>query len=231
MTPCYWAEAASTAVYTMNTTRTAAVHDMTLEETFTGKKPNVSHFKVFGCIAYVHVRDELRTKLDPKAKKCVFIGYLVEQKGYKCYNIVTRQVRVSRDVVFDEMVTWYTDVKDDIEADVNKSVAEISDAQSQVLSGPQGSPASSHVANPWSGRLRKEVSPTSSINVSNKGKEKVDEGMRMPNVTAGHDDVDGHSRGSEHSLDEELGIPSIRAPSVRRLHAKNKSSWQQCRAT
>ncbi|MCO5577038.1 hypothetical protein L7F22_030860 [Adiantum nelumboides] len=51
--PCYWAEAASTTVYTMNMTPTAAVHDMTPEEKFTEKKPNVSHFKVFGCIAYV----------------------------------------------------------------------------------------------------------------------------------------------------------------------------------
>ncbi|MCO5550338.1 hypothetical protein L7F22_003822 [Adiantum nelumboides] len=148
----------------------------------------------------------LRMKLDPKVEKSVFIGYSVEHKGYKCYNPVTRQVRVSRDVVYDEIATWYTDVKDDLGADVNKSVAENSDLQSQVLSGSQGSPASSHVANPWSGRLRKEVSPASSVNVSRKGKEKVDDGMRMPNVTAGHDDVDGHSSGSEHSLDEELGI-------------------------
>ncbi|MCO5559564.1 hypothetical protein L7F22_013165 [Adiantum nelumboides] len=56
----------------------AAVHDMTLEEKFIGKNPDVSHFKVFGCIAYVHVPDELRTKLDPKAEKCVFIGSSVE---------------------------------------------------------------------------------------------------------------------------------------------------------
>ncbi|MCO5603657.1 hypothetical protein L7F22_057808 [Adiantum nelumboides] len=122
----------------MNRTPIESVHDITPEEKFTGKKPDVSHFKVFGCIAYVHVSNELRTKLDPKVEKCVFIGYSVEQKGYKCYNFVTRQVRVSRDVVFDEMATWYADVKDDLGVDVNKSVAENSDVQSQVLSGPQG---------------------------------------------------------------------------------------------
>ncbi|MCO5599410.1 hypothetical protein L7F22_053513 [Adiantum nelumboides] len=220
MPPCYWDKIASTAVYTMKRTPNAAVHDMTLEEKFTGKKPDVSHFKVFGCIAYMHVPDEFRTKLDPKAEKCVLIGYSVEQKGYKCYNPITRQVRVSKDVLFDEMATWYADVKYDIGVDINKSVAENLDAQSQVLSGPQGSPASSHVANPWSGRLCKEVSPASSINVSRKGKEKVDEGMRLPNVTVGHDDADRHSSGSKHSLDEELGIPSIRTPSVSRLHAE-----------
>ncbi|MCO5585763.1 hypothetical protein L7F22_039699 [Adiantum nelumboides] len=92
----------------MNRTPTAAVHDMTSEEKFTWKKPDVSHFKEFqiGCIVYMHVPDELRTKLDPKAEKCSFISYSVEQKCYKCYNPVTRQVKVSRDVVFDEMATW-----------------------------------------------------------------------------------------------------------------------------
>ncbi|MCO5608553.1 hypothetical protein L7F22_062764 [Adiantum nelumboides] len=124
MPPCYWAEDASTIVYTMNRIPTAIVHDMTPEETFTWKKPNVSHFKVFGCISYVHVPDELRTKLDSKAEKCVFIGYSIEQKDYKCYNPVTHQVRVSRDVVFDEMATWYADVKNDIGTDVNKQLAD-----------------------------------------------------------------------------------------------------------
>ncbi|MCO5567705.1 hypothetical protein L7F22_021399 [Adiantum nelumboides] len=122
MPPCYWAEASSTAVYTMNMTPTATVHDMTPEEKLTRKKPDVSHFKVFGCIAYVHVPDELRMKLESKAEKCVFIGYSIEHKGYKYYNPVKRQVRVSKDVVFDEMATWYTDMKDDIAADVNKSL-------------------------------------------------------------------------------------------------------------
>jgi hypothetical protein len=54
---------------------------MTPEEKFTRKKPNVSHFKVFGCIVYVHVPDEKIPKLDPKAEKCIFIGYSLKQKG------------------------------------------------------------------------------------------------------------------------------------------------------
>ena len=95
---------------------------------------------MFGCIAYVHVLDELRTKLDPKTKKCVFIGYSLEQKGYKCYNPVTRQVRVNKDVVFDEMASWYVEEKQVIGADVkDNAVAENASPSSQVLSGPQGS--------------------------------------------------------------------------------------------
>ena len=87
----------------MNMTFTTAIHDVMLEECFTGKKPRLSHLKVFGCIAYVHVPDELHTKLDPKAEKCIFIRSFLEQKGYRCYNPVTQKLRVSTDVVFYEI--------------------------------------------------------------------------------------------------------------------------------
>jgi len=99
----FWVEAVVTTVYIMNRTPTAAVHGMTLEEKFKGKKPDVSHLRVFDCIAYVHVPDEKRSKLDPKAEKCIFIGYSSKQKGYRCFSPFTWKLQVSRDVVFDEM--------------------------------------------------------------------------------------------------------------------------------
>ena len=89
----FWEEAMNTGVYIMNKTPTAAaVHGVTPEEKYSGKKPNLSHMKVFGCIAYVHVLDALCTKLDPKAKKCVFIGHSLEQKGHKCCNPINYDV-------------------------------------------------------------------------------------------------------------------------------------------
>ena len=150
----YWAEAVSTAVYIMNRTPTAAVHDVTPEEKFTGVKLDLSHLKVFGCIAYVHVPDELRTKLDPKVEKCVFIGYSLEQKGYRCYNPLTHKLRVSRDVVFDEMNSMFGVVQS-IEADLDERV-DLQNVQqeSQMLSGPGECSSSKSVQNPWStGRM------------------------------------------------------------------------------
>ena len=91
----------------MNRTPTRVVHGMTPKEQFTSKKLDVSHLRLFGCIAYVHVLDELWKKLDPKAEKCIFIGYSLEQKGYRCYNPIIGEFRVSRDVIFDEMSSWY----------------------------------------------------------------------------------------------------------------------------
>ena len=131
----FWAEAISTVVYIMNRTPIAVVHDVMLEEKFTGKKPDLSHFKVFGCIANVHVPDDLHTKLNPKAEKFIFIGYSLEKKGYRCYNPVTQKLRVSTDVVFNEMSTWYS-VEKVCGVDLNDNVVMQKVSQeSQILSG------------------------------------------------------------------------------------------------
>jgi len=180
----YWVEAIATIVYIINRTPTATVHGMTPEEKYSGRKLDLSHLKVFGCIAYVHVLDELRTKLDSKAKKCVFIGYSLKQKGYKCYNLVTHEMRVSRDVVFDEMSNWYVNVKDSIGANAHEHVvAKNVGQQSQTLSGPRESPSSGSSNRPWSGRLRHNSSPTNIGDASYKGKEKVGEPLGMPDIS------------------------------------------------
>jgi len=101
----FWAETRAIAIYIMNRTPTTIVHGMTLEEKFTGKKPDVSHLRVFDYITHVHVPNEKKSKLDPKVEKCIFIGYSLEQKIYRCLNPSIRKLQVSKDVVFDEMVS------------------------------------------------------------------------------------------------------------------------------
>ncbi len=88
----FWAKAITTIIYIMNWAPTTAVHGMTPEEKFIGKKPDVSHLKVFGCIAYMHVLDKKRSKVDPKVEKCIFIKYSLEQKGYRCFNPSTQKL-------------------------------------------------------------------------------------------------------------------------------------------
>ena len=46
---------------------------------------------IFGCTVFVHVSSHLRTKLEPRALKCVFLGYSSTQKGYKCYDPSSRK--------------------------------------------------------------------------------------------------------------------------------------------
>lgn len=64
-------------------------------------------YKVFGCVVYVLVPSHLRTKLDRKTVRCVFVGYSNNQKGYKCYCPVTKKMFVSLNVVFDEQSAYY----------------------------------------------------------------------------------------------------------------------------
>ena len=107
MPQSFWAEVVHTAIYIMNRTLTMAIHDITLEKQLIGRKPDVSHLKVFGFTAYVYVPDELRTKVDPKVEKCIFVGYSLEPKGYHCYNPNTHEIWVRKDMVFDELRSWY----------------------------------------------------------------------------------------------------------------------------
>jgi hypothetical protein len=57
----------------------------TPEEVFFGKKPEVSHLRIFGCPIYTHVPKEKRTKLDPSGKKGIFVGYSESSKAYRIY--------------------------------------------------------------------------------------------------------------------------------------------------
>ena len=58
--------------------------------------------KVFGYLCYVHIPNIFHSKLDPKAEKCVFLGYASNKKGYKCFNPVIKKFFESMDVHFVE---------------------------------------------------------------------------------------------------------------------------------
>ena len=98
----FWPEAAVWATHVLNRSPTLSVKDMTPEEAWSGVKPSVQHFRVFGCISYVHVPDSQRKKLDDKSFKCILVGLSEESKGYKLYDPKGKKVVISRDVVFEE---------------------------------------------------------------------------------------------------------------------------------
>jgi hypothetical protein len=99
----FWAEAVSTACYLVNRSPSSTLDDKSPQEVWIGKKPSLTHLKVFGREAYVHVPKENMSKLDKKVEKCIFIGYKDGLKGYKLWNPETKKVVYNRDVVFREM--------------------------------------------------------------------------------------------------------------------------------
>jgi hypothetical protein len=98
----FWGEAVRTAVYLLNRSPTKALNNMTPFEAWHGKKPKISHLKVFGCVAHVKAVGPGLSKLSDRSNKMVFIGYESGTKGYRFFDPTTNRLVVSRDVVFEE---------------------------------------------------------------------------------------------------------------------------------
>lgn len=68
---------------------------------------------MFGCTAYMHIPHDERAKFSPKARKCVFVGYCVYQKGFRLWDPVQRKFFVSRNVIFNEVIPVSLNSTDD----------------------------------------------------------------------------------------------------------------------
>ena len=62
---------------------------------------------IFGCTAFVHLRDPSLSKLDARSCKCIFLGYSSVQKGYRCYSFEKRKYFLSKDVTFIENTFFF----------------------------------------------------------------------------------------------------------------------------
>ena len=102
----FWPEAANWSIHILNRSPTLSVQNMTPEEAWNGRKPNVDHFRIFGCICYARIPDQRRTKIDDKGEKCIFLGVSNCSKAYKLYNPITKKIVINRDVIFDEENFW-----------------------------------------------------------------------------------------------------------------------------
>jgi Reverse transcriptase (RNA-dependent DNA polymerase) len=74
----------------------------TPEEMWTGKKPDISHLRVFGCVVYAQLAKEQRGKLDSTSIAGIFVGYTPTSRQYRVYDPTARQVQRYSTVRFDE---------------------------------------------------------------------------------------------------------------------------------
>ncbi|KAK8708633.1 hypothetical protein V6N13_059671 [Hibiscus sabdariffa] len=93
----FWGYALETAAFTLNRVPSKSVQK-TPHEMWTGRRPNMSFMRVWSCQAYV--KHQMSTKLEPKSRKCTFVGYPKETKGYYFYNSKENKVFVARTRVF-----------------------------------------------------------------------------------------------------------------------------------
>ena len=80
-----WGEALKIALYILNRVPTKAV-PLTPFELWTGRKPSLNHFKVWGCPTEVKLYNPTLSKLDSRTTRCYFVSYSEHSKGYQFYN-------------------------------------------------------------------------------------------------------------------------------------------------
>ncbi|MFS7980348.1 putative RNA-directed DNA polymerase [Helianthus anomalus] len=86
----FWAEAVSTACYVQNHALVNKRHMKTPYKILEGRKPSVSHFRIFGCPCVLLLMDA-NGKFEVKGDECYFVGY-AKGSAYRVYNKVTKKV-------------------------------------------------------------------------------------------------------------------------------------------
>jgi len=101
--PSFWAEAISFACFILNRAPTKALGTLTPEEVWTRMKSSLQDIRVFGYCAYSLDQRTSRRKLDSRSIPCIYLGPSINSPGHRLYNITTKRVIISRNVLFDEL--------------------------------------------------------------------------------------------------------------------------------
>lgn len=118
----FWAEAVNNANYIQNRLSSVSVNKTPFELWF-GRPPNLSHIRIFGSAAYVHVEKQKRKKLDDVAVKCILVGYSEESKAFRLLNTDTNNIIISRNVKFLESNDFLDVPKKDNNSDENMVIS------------------------------------------------------------------------------------------------------------
>jgi len=99
----FWADAVNTACYVLNRVLIRPILKKTPYELFKGRKPNIYHFRIFGCKYFIlnNGKDNLG-KFDSKADEGIFLGYSSQSHAYRAYNKRTMLIEEIVHITFDE---------------------------------------------------------------------------------------------------------------------------------
>ncbi|GJQ93897.1 putative ribonuclease H-like domain-containing protein [Tanacetum coccineum] len=96
----FWAEAVSTACYVLNRVLVTKPQNKTPYELITGKIPIISYIRPFGChVTILNTIDHLG-KFDGKSDEGFLVGYSLQSKAFRVYNLETKRVEENLHITF-----------------------------------------------------------------------------------------------------------------------------------
>ena len=102
MPPKFCVEAINCASYIKNRVPHKQLDGMTPFEAWSGHKPDVTHFRIFGSKAWPRIPTEKRKDLQPPSQECLFVVYSKDSKGYKLIKLSTNKTFIEISVEFQE---------------------------------------------------------------------------------------------------------------------------------
>jgi transposase InsO family protein len=152
----FWVEAINTACYSINRLYLHRILKKTSYELLTGKKPNVSYFRVFESKCFILIKRGRSSKFVPKAVGGFLLGYDSNTRAYRVFNKSIGIVEVICDIVFDDTNGSQVELVDleldDEEAPCvalrNMSIGDVCPKESEEPTQAQGQPSSSMQASP-----------------------------------------------------------------------------------
>ncbi|KAG7560254.1 Ribonuclease H-like superfamily [Arabidopsis thaliana x Arabidopsis arenosa] len=98
----FWVEALHAAVHILNITPSKSIQNQIPHTLLFQKEPSYEHLRVFGCLCFPNLNHSNLPKLSPRSTPCLFLGYPSQHRGYRCMDLKTNKIIISRHVYFDE---------------------------------------------------------------------------------------------------------------------------------
>lgn len=98
----FWRECVMTVAYVINRTPTPLLGGQSPHEILFDTPPTYTLLRVFGCLCYANNRPRVKDKFGSRSRRCIFVGYPYGKKGWRLYDLETKEYFVSRDVLFCE---------------------------------------------------------------------------------------------------------------------------------
>jgi len=100
--PSFWYHALQMATYMLTILPRNNLSNHSPNQLLYHRDPSWTHLRVFGGLCYPLFPSTTINKLQTRSTPCVFLGYPLNHRGYKCFDLSHRKIIIPRHVIFDE---------------------------------------------------------------------------------------------------------------------------------